>query len=411
MHRLIAIIITLLLTLPQQAHASEVSSVPYIKASLIIVSPGEQPYSTFGHCALRLECPEHQLDYTFSYETQEIAADPLGFLAGRFTMSVLAAPTPQYLEPYKAEQRGAKAYPLQLPPTILQRLWRQMDEQLGLPLPYDYISHGCAQAAYRWIIGAIEAEGLNTLTDPTVVATLSGSIREIGQSYIASPWIALIYDPLTGGHTLEAERPWEEKIIVPRQLISVLQHTTLQGTPIIAPDAPTELIASPSKKLARRKEKLARREEKLLGVQEKLLGVQEKLLGVCEKPFSQPMPLMVLLLLISAFNVLRLRSRIISLSLLALQSSLGMLMAYLLILSDLPATSWNWLIIPFSPLPLLTWPWRRYWARPYAISITLWAAAMILAPHSLVTPPAIPLALACSLAPLQRKATPPNTHL
>jgi len=43
---------------------------------------------------------------------------------------------------------------------------------------------------------------------------------------------------------------------------------------------------------------------------------------------------------------------------LTLQMTLGAFLVYLVFCSSLPATTWNWLLIPFNPVTPLLWKWR-----------------------------------------------------
>jgi hypothetical protein len=61
---------------------------------------------------------------------------------------------------------------------------------------------------------------------------------------------------------------------------------------------------------------------------------------------------------------------------LAAQTVIGCFMTYLICFSDLCCTEWNWLLIPFNPLPLICWHWRKSWALPYAGVLTIWCLAM-----------------------------------
>ena len=67
---------------------------------------------------------------------------------------------------------------------------------------------------------------------------------------------------------------------------------------------------------------------------------------------------------------------------------------YIVFVSDLPASDWNWLIVPFNPLPLVFWRWRRHWRRWAAAAIAVWAVVMMLSPHQLTDPAFVVLALA-----------------
>ncbi|MBO5940789.1 MAG: hypothetical protein J6R18_06315, partial [Kiritimatiellae bacterium] len=71
---------------------------------------------------------------------------------------------------------------------------------------------------------------------------------------------------------------------------------------------------------------------------------------------------------------------------LVVQSVFGAFMAYLLFVSDLPVTSWNWLVVPFNLLSALFWKWRRKWALAFAAILVGWEAGMILYPHQLTDP-------------------------
>ena len=65
---------------------------------------------------------------------------------------------------------------------------------------------------------------------------------------------------------------------------------------------------------------------------------------------------------------------------------IGLLMTYLVVISTLPCTGWNWLIIPFNPLLAIAWKWRKYWALPYAGLLVAWMIGMVVPTHRLVDP-------------------------
>ena len=68
---------------------------------------------------------------------------------------------------------------------------------------------------------------------------------------------------------------------------------------------------------------------------------------------------------------------------LAFQSLAGAFFTYLVVFSNLPATGWNWLIVPFNLLPLVLWKWRKKWALWFAGVLLLWEVGMIAYPHRL----------------------------
>ena len=79
---------------------------------------------------------------------------------------------------------------------------------------------------------------------------------------------------------------------------------------------------------------------------------------------------------------------------LSIQTLIGLLMVHLLAVSHLPATDWNWLIIPFNPLPLVLWRWRRCWAWGFVAILLAWEAFMLLSPHQLTDPAYLVIVLA-----------------
>ncbi len=100
-----------------------------------------------------------------------------------------------------------------------------------------------------------------------------------------------------------------------------------------------------------------------------------------EKGWLSPM-LVAIMLLVFTIICAFLRISVMDYMLLGFQTLLGIAAVWLLI-SPLCCTEWSWLLIPFNPLPLIFWKWRRHWALPYAIVLLIWAAFMFLWPHLL----------------------------
>ena len=70
-------VMAMLLSWVNVAHSSPNDSVKvlpdssnFVTASLVIISPTDDVYSSLGHCAVRMECPSHNLDFCFSSETE-----------------------------------------------------------------------------------------------------------------------------------------------------------------------------------------------------------------------------------------------------------------------------------------------------------------------------------------------------
>lgn len=331
----------------------------FVVASVIVASPGDVLYSTVGHVGLHMECPTHHLDYVFSYESEDASHKVLSFLAGNLKMGLAAIPFEDYLQLYRADGRGVKQYRLNLPIAVKQNLWRVLDNHLleGMNLPYDYIRRGCAHSALQML-----KEGLDTL--PLQYNEWPESFQHLTRRELVDaelkehPWTkAFLY--VIGNGELDSETSFEDKVILPADLLFVLQHATVQGRQLLSDDA-------------------------------------EELLPLLHHPKAHwCTPLVVsLVLLVLTLLCFALKMPFMDYVLLALQTILGLVTAYLIFFSSLVCTEWSWLIVPFNPLPLIFLKWRQKWCLPYAVVISVWVLVMSLWPHTLTDKAYIVLALA-----------------
>ena len=65
----------------------------FVKASLLVVGPGNELYGCAGHVAFRLECPTFKHDYAFSYEGESVQGQVFRFFAGKLKMGMFCIPT------------------------------------------------------------------------------------------------------------------------------------------------------------------------------------------------------------------------------------------------------------------------------------------------------------------------------
>ena len=332
----------------------------FVIASIIVADPGDILYSRVGHVGLHMQCPEHNLDYVFSYESESVRHKVPAFLAGKLKMGMFAIPTQDYLSQYKQEGRGVREYRLNLPIDIKRELWRVLDNHMmeGANLPYDYITHGCAHSALMMLKEALDTIPIVYGEWPERFHRLNR--RELTARVMAdnAPWTWCFLN-LIGNGSINAECPLEDKLIMPLDLIEVLQQATVQGRPLLDSE-PHQLSAGAP---------------------------------IQEKGFLSPLAVSLILLLLTV-GCLLLRKPWMDYVLLALQTLLGLVTVYLVCFSTLCCTEWSWLIVPFNPLPLIAWKWRRHWALPYAIVLVLWIGFILLWPHSLTDWPYIVLTIA-----------------
>ena len=348
----------------------------FVTVSLVVCEPYEVLYSSLGHAALRLQCPTYDLDYVFTYEGENVRAKVWTFLRGDLKMGMYAFPTEQFLSMYADIGRGVTEYPMNLTPEQEQELWRKMDEMLtaGMTMPYDYFKRGCAKSVVMVVNQVVGPNGIHYA--PWSDKYTDHTIRELVRDNLSdAPWTAFILYFLIGS---EAEQPMncEQKLIVPTDLVEVWQQATLDsGKPVLASEG----------------------------------NVLVQGTWQARPTWFTPLlaSLIVLLLSIGALFCSGATHRawciagdVADCIVMTVATALGLLMTYLVCVSSLPCTDWNWLIVPFNVLPVIGWYWRRYWAMSYAILVGVWCAymtAMLLWGHVLVDWPHIVLALALAI--------------
>ena len=320
----------------------------FVIASVVVADPGDVLYSTVGHVGIHMECPEHNLDYVFSYESEDARHKVLSFLAGNLKMGMFAIPFQEYLDLYRAEGRGVRQYTLNLPIDVKRNLWRILDNHMleGANLPYDYIGRGCAHSALTML-----KEGLDTI--PILYGAWPETFTHLTRRELTGlqeknfPWTWFFLNLICNGE-IDKECTFEDKTIMPSDLVFVLQHASVQGQQLLSDET-------------------------------------EVLLPSNHHPKAHWCSPLLVAILILALTLLCtcLKSSIMDYVLLILQTVLGIVTVYLIFFSTLCCTEWSWLIIPFNPLPLLAWHWRRHWALPYAIVLAVWIMSMLFWPHTL----------------------------
>ena len=88
----------------------------FVTVSLVVCDPDEVLYSTLGHAALHLQCPVFNLDYIFSYESENVRDKIWTFLKGNLKMGMFGIPTDEFLSVYQMTGRGVREYTINLSP-------------------------------------------------------------------------------------------------------------------------------------------------------------------------------------------------------------------------------------------------------------------------------------------------------
>lgn len=304
----------------------------FIHVSLLWVSAGNKVYTASGHNALRLQCPSNNLDIAYTFEMDLSAGSIMRFFNGTAPAGYVSAPTQVFIDSYKDEGRGVKAIDLNLSPREEQNLWRFLDSEFekGARWKFDYEHNGCSSMTVNALYQCLEpGENIDFRDFETFKAS---SYREVlPDLFRLSPWVHLFWNGIMGIDG-EETMPFEGKLY-PSVLFSESQHMVIIDS-------------------------LGRERPLTVGSAKQL-----KPAAVTDAPFPVTPTMMfgLLCLLAVAATITECKSgytlfsRSIDVCLMAIQTVVGIGLLYMLLFSQQVGTSWNWLIIPFNPLPFVVW--------------------------------------------------------
>ncbi len=331
----------------------------FVEAYVSIAEPGDYLYTTLGHAAYHLKCPTFNLDYYFTMEGESSKDAVFRFLAGDLKMGLVSLTPEEYLQYYKEENRGVREWKLNLSPQDKQRLWELLDRHTRdwSNLPYDYYHRCCAITIVNIMNELVGRENIHyALPWPE---KFKRTPREI--IYYAlkghDEWTQF-FICILAGNEVDKNIPKERKFIVPNDVVEAWQKATLNGKPLLSEEYVD--ILPPG----------------------------------ARKPDSwwTPTHLGIFLLFLALLSLcsvwirgtwVKVVGKIVDVSILSIVTLIGVGMTYLLFVSDLCCTDWNWLYVAFNPLPAIFWYWRKYWALPYVAVMIIWIFAMIFVPHLL----------------------------
>lgn len=166
-YRLAALIILCVAGLfPAQATEEDLKSLmqqeDYIKASLIVVSPGKEIYSAGGHIAMRLSCPIQGVDYIYEFDaamddSSSVVAHYLNrTLRGEFVRLYETV----FIDNVRKENRQAEEYTLNLTPEQEVALWSNLDNAVDnrINYPFSPSEYNCCSTILSMIELAVEED-------------------------------------------------------------------------------------------------------------------------------------------------------------------------------------------------------------------------------------------------------------
>lgn len=314
----------------------------YITASILVVDPASEVYSMFGHCALRLECPTHNMDYCFTFEMSTDSKGIINFFTGQSMGGFKPAPTQDYLDYYQKEQRGITQYVLNLTPAEKLKLWKVVDEEVakGHYWHYDYRRVQCVSMLIYLVGKALEQPIVYHNLPLQVQGTLRHQILTEGKAF---PWSEFCFQTIKGSE-VDVLEPIEEKI-TPRTLPLTWQQATIgnEGRLLIT-DKGESLISS------------------------------QTVESVSFTP-THACTLLFILVIIISWGQWRYGWRILPLitdiALIVVYTVMALIVTTLVLYSRNTGVSWNWYLPAFNPVPLILWfllpRWHRWIAGCMAV--------------------------------------------
>lgn len=331
------------LTLAQQDSLAITESDDFVKASILVATPSNVLYSCAGHASIRMQCPHYDLDVVYTYESDSVTNKVLSFLKGDLTMGMTIVPTKKMLLYYATDGRGVTEYLLNIPLEKRKQLWKYLDGKVeeGMNLPYDYLNRGCALSCFRAIRTALLPDTISF--GEWDEKFIKSTRRKLASDQVKSfCWNHFILQTIVG---TDADQPCAvtDKIVVYPDLIDVFQKATYAGQPILG-------------------------ESDILVNQTIIIGEESRI---------TPLALGFIFLALAIVSCFWWQ-RSLSILLLIVQTMIGLFITYLVFFSKLPCANFSWLLIPFNPLPLLLWHWRRWWLLPFGLVCCVWSIAMLL---------------------------------
>ena len=341
-----------------------------IFASLIIAEPSNDIYGCCGHCAIRMQCPSHNMDYCFTYSFSNTLLNKFKFFNGTGEGTFVPMYTNDFLLEYKEAHRGVMEYRLNLTLEEKRVLWQNLDANANSSYhwKYDFLKTNCsAMCAYiieQSLIGERIAYGN---LDPILTGDNRTFVKQI---FSHTPWYQFFWLTLLGA---EGEEWGEVYTRLAPFIITDVWGTAsfvndntgetrpiFDGDPIVVSNEHTALTPSPV------------------------------------TPFIAFLALLVVSLVITVLFLKGVARRVVvsfDVALLVAQTILGLIALYLNFFSELQGAHGSWHVLVMNPLPLLVVLlfrkkpkyWRMGWLLYSALLVVYLIAALfspqILLPH------------------------------
>ncbi len=308
-----------------------------IYAGLLIAEPGNDLYSSFGHCAVRLWCPTKKLDFCYTYCLEETLGNQLALFNGSGEGSYSAVATSQFIEEYIASGRKVENYRLNLTVEQVRELWRILDGEItgGAYRQYNYLHTNCSSMS---VLAVERCLGTDEIVWRNLGDAVEGTYRTFVRAISAGcPWSGFVWTTLLG-HEGESHGTLEHKM-APMLLPPILKASQLKSAegslrPLLAKGQP-QII----------NESTIQRTDTII----------------------TPNAIFLLLLVVALATVWLEHSGkahgwvwIFYALVLAVQTIVGLVITYITVLSDMVGASLNLNLLVLNPIPAVMWLTSRH---------------------------------------------------
>lgn len=316
----------------------------FIKASLLIASPGAIFYQAYGHTAIRMECPSAGLDYVFTFQTG-LTGDDIGQLLVMSDGHTQAVFVDDYLAEFIEEGREVESYTLNLTPRERQELWRVLDRaNVTAEKGFNLREKNCMTEAFKAINMAVAPRHVDIdgsdITDDRYGAIMNTFISP------SMPWSAQL---LTASLGTCADAP--------------VGPVTMRMPIVVKAEAGKYVIADYE----------GNRRPLFKGEPEVLAPQTAPVKPVRPTPMETALIFAALTLAVCAADLAGRLRRVTAVFDALLLAAVTLLGCVVLTVTYMPARfggPWNWNLLVFNPLPLLIWlGWHRRprFGRVYAV--------------------------------------------
>lgn len=173
----------------------------YIKASLVVVSPGDAIYSAGGHIALRMTCSTQDVDYIYEFVAKIGENESLiyRYLNGTLEGNYIRLYADVFYGRMNDENRKSSDYPLNLTPMQEVMLWALLDEAVdGENNRYSFTptTNNCCSMLLPLIAQAINYDIFSDQYTLNIAKTTGREYLE--DVFSVCPWTGLIWNILIG---------------------------------------------------------------------------------------------------------------------------------------------------------------------------------------------------------------------